>query len=166
MTTIVDDFLHPSNFQQAWFKVRDKKGCAGADDETIQDFDRNSEFNLSQLRESVSNGTYHPHPLKQVFIPKNKGKWRELRIPSVRDRIVQQALLNVLAPVVEKTFSDCSFAYRPNLSYIGAVKKIGYWRDRGYNWVLDADIVQYFDSIDHQILLLEVREHVNHPGIL
>lgn len=91
---------------------------------------------------------------------------RELRIPSVRDRIVQQALLNVLVPVIEPTFSDCSFAYRPNLSIIKAVEKIAYWRDQGYQWILDADIVKFFDSIDSQILLGELRQHIEHPGIL
>ena len=166
MLNIVDDFLNPDNFQQAWLKVKEKKGCAGADGETVNDFARNQHFNLTQLRESVANSTYQPHSLKQVLIPKNKGKMRELRIPSVRDRIVQQALLNVLVPVIEPTFSDCSFAYRPNLSIIKAVEKIAYWRDQGYQWILDADIVKFFDSIDSQILLGELRQHIEHPGIL
>lgn len=166
MTTIVNDFLHPENFSQAWIKVRDNKGCAGADQETIDDFADNLNINLTQLNHSVANNSYQPHPLKQVFIPKNNGKVRELRIPTVRDRIVQQALLNVLVPVIEPTFSDCSFAYRPHRSIIKAVAKIAHWRDQGYRWILDADLVKYFDSIDRQILLLELRQHINHPGIL
>ena len=166
MTAIVNDFLDPSNFHQAWLKVRDKKGCAGADEETIGDFGSNLNLNLANLRESVANGTYKPHSLKQVLIPKNNGKMRELRIPTVRDRIVQQALLNVLVPLVEPTFSPCSFAYRPNRSIVKAVKKVAHWRNQGYHWILDADIVKYFDSIDHQILLGELRQYINHPGIL
>lgn len=166
MLNIVDNFLNPDNFQQAWLKVKEKKGCGGADGETINDFARNQHFNLTQLRESVANSTYQPHSLKQVLIPKNKGKMRELRIPSVRDRIVQQALLNVLVPLIEPTFSPCSFAYRPNLSIIKAVEQIACWRDQGYHWILDADIVKFFDSIDCQILLGELRQHIEHPGIL
>ena len=166
MTAIVNDFLHPENFQQAWYKVRDKKGCAGVDEETIEDFSLNLEFNLVSLRDSVANSTYQAQPLKQALIPKNSGKMRELRIPTVRDRIVQQALLNVLVPLVEPTFSDCSFAYRPNRSIVQAVEKIAYWRDQGYCWILDADLVKYFDNIDHQILLFQLRQHINHPGIL
>lgn len=166
MTAIVNHFLHTTNFHQAWIKVRDNKGCAGADEETLDDFARNLQLNLTQLNHSVANNAYQPHPLKQVFIPKNNGKVRELRIPTVRDRIVQQALLNVLVPVIEPTFSDCSFAYRPNHSIIKAVEKIAHWRDEGYRWILDADIVKYFDSIDRQILLLELRQHISHPGIL
>ena len=166
MIAIVNDFLSSYNFQQAWLKVKENKGCAGVDQETIDDFARNQQFNLAQLREAVANSTYRPYPYKQVLIPKNKGQWRELRIPTVRDRIVQQALLNVLAPIAEATFSPCSFAYRSNISYIHAVEKIAYWRERGYPWILDADIVKYFDSIDHQILLAELRQHIEHPGIL
>jgi RNA-directed DNA polymerase len=166
MTAIINDFLQAANFQQAWNKVRDNKGCAGADEETLDDFADNLQLNLSTLIYSVANNVYSPHPLKQVFIPKNNGKVRELRIPTVRDRIVQQALLNVLVPLIEPTFSDCSFAYRPNLSIIKAVEKIAHWRDLGYRWILDADIVKYFDSIDRQILLLELRQHIDHPGIL
>ena len=166
MTNIVNNFLHPENFQQAWLKVRDKKGCAGTDEETIDNFGLNIDSNLNKLRESVFNNNYHPYPLKQALIPKNNGKLRELKIPTVRDRIVQQALLNVLVPIVEPTFSDCSFAYRPNLSIIKAVEKIAHWRDRGYYWILDADIVEYFDSIDRQILMARLREYINHPGIL
>ena len=164
--TIVNDFLNLDNFRQAWLKVRDNKGCAGADEETIEKFARNLESNLTNLKESVASNTYKPHPLKQAFIPKNQGKMRELKIPTVRDRIVQQALINVLVPLIEPTFSDCSFAYRPNLSIVKAVKKIAYWRDRGYSWILDADIVKYFDNIDHQILLAELRQYIDHPGIL
>ena len=112
MITIVNDFLNLSNFQQAWLKVKENNGCAGVDAETIDDFAQNQDFNLVQLREAVANSTYCPHPYKQVKIPKEGGKWRELRIPTVRERIVQQALLNVLSPLVEPHFSPCSFAYR------------------------------------------------------
>ena len=118
------------------------------------------------MRDSVVKNNYQVYPLKQVFIPKNKGKLRELRIPTVRDRIVQQALLNVLVPLVEPSFSDCSFAYRPNLSIVKAVERIAYWRDRGYCWILDADIVKFFDNIDRQILLSALRQYIDHYGTL
>ena len=165
-TSLVDEFLKLENFQKAWEKVAANQGAAGIDAETLDDFRQNLRANLLQLRESVANSTYESHPCKQVLIPKNKNSWRELKIPAVRDRIVQQALLNVLAPVWESKFSSCSFAYRPNLSYLDAVKAVARWRDLGYGWVLDADIAQYFDNIDHQRLLREVRKQVDNPGIL
>jgi RNA-directed DNA polymerase len=166
MIDIAIEFLAAANFQQAWLKVKENNGCAGIDGETIEDFGRDNQRNLDRLREIISKSNYQPHPLKQVLIPKDNGKTRELRIPTVRDRIIQQALLNVLVPQVEPTFSPCSFAYRPNLSIVKAVEKIADWRDLGYHWILDADIVKYFDSIDHQILLRELRQHIDHPGIL
>lgn len=166
MSNLVRDFLDPANFEQAWIKVRNKKGCAGIDEETLEDFAENLDLNLDRLRKSVASNNYQASPLKQVYIPKNKGKLRELRIPTIRDRIVQQALLNILVPMVEPHFSDCSFAYRPNLSIVKAVERIAYWRDRGYQWILDADIVKFFDSIDRQILLSELRRYVDDAGIL
>lgn len=165
-TSLVADFLSIENFRQAWKKVAANQGAAGIDGETIDDFDRHLNFNLSQLRDSVANSTYQAHPCKQVLIPKNQGSWRELKIPAVRDRIVQQALLNVIAPVWESKFSCCSFAYRPNLSYLDAVEAVARWRDLGYGWVLDADITQYFDNIDHQRLLREIRKEIDNPGLL
>jgi RNA-directed DNA polymerase len=166
MTRIVDEFLDLGNFQRAWEKVAENRGCAGVDGETIDNFARNQTLNIYQLRDAVAHGTYQPRPCKQVIIPKKNGSRRELKIPTVRDRIVQQALLNAISPVMEKRFSAVSFAYRPNLSYLNAVEKVADWRDLGYCWVLDADIVKFFDNIDHQRLLKEVRQHIDNPGIL
>ena len=86
-----------------------KKGCAGVDEETIDNFQQNLRGNRSQLKDEIATNRYQPLPCKQVLIPKGNGKTRELRIPTVRDRIVQHALLNVLNPIAEQTFSDGSF---------------------------------------------------------
>jgi RNA-directed DNA polymerase len=166
LESIIEEFLSPSNFERAWQKVKSKQGSAGLDGETLEDFGQNLNANLLNLRESVLNSTYQPFPYKQTLIPKSKGSCRELRIPAVRDRIVQQALLNVLGPILENQFSSASFAYRPNLSYLDAVKAVARWRDLGFCWVMDADIVQYFNSIDHQILLEKIREFIDFPGFL
>jgi RNA-directed DNA polymerase len=166
MNNIVSDFLDLGNFQRAWEKVAENRGCAGVDGETIDRFASNQVINIYQLRDAVTNSTYQPYPCKQVLIPKKNGSWRELKIPTVRDRIVQQALLNVISPLMEKIFSTDSFAYRPKLSYLNAVEKVAEWRDLGYHWILDADIVKFFDNIEHQKLLKEVRKHIDNPGIL
>ncbi|MGB6298969.1 MAG: CRISPR-associated endonuclease Cas1 [Rivularia sp. (in: cyanobacteria)] len=163
---ISSQFIDINNFQRAWEKVADKRGCAGVDGETISRFAGNQTVNIYQLMNSVADGSYQPSPCKQVIIPKRNGSQRELKIPTIRDRIVQQALLNVISPLMEEKFSSVSFAYRPNLSYINAVEKIADWRDMGYVWVLDADIVKFFDNIDHDRLLQQVRLHIDHPGIL
>lgn len=164
--SLEQQFLSLPNFRQAWEKVSQKKGSAGIDEETIDNFATHLEINLGNLISKVANGTYSPLPCKQVLIPKGKDSYRELKIPTVRDRIVQQALLNVLSPIAEEIFSPVSFAYRPNLSYLNAVEQVAYWRDLGYLWVLDADIQQYFDSIDHARLLREVRKYFDNSGVL
>lgn len=163
---ILDEFLSLENFQHAWEKVAENRGCAGVDGESIDRFARNQTLNIYQLRDAVAKVTYQPFPCKQVIIAKRNGTQRELKIPTVRDRIVQQALLNILYPLMEEKFSSASFAYRPNLSYLNAVEKVAQWRDRGYHWVLDADIVRFFDNIDHRRLLKEVRSHIENPRIL
>ncbi|MEB3217020.1 MAG: group II intron reverse transcriptase/maturase [Nostocales cyanobacterium 94392] len=166
MEIIIREFLALHNFQRAWQKVADKRGCAGVDKETIDAFAHNQAVNIYQLRDAVANGSYEPQPCRQVIIPKKNGKLRELKIPTVRDRIVQQALLNVFYPIMEEKFSSASFAYRPNLSYLNAVEKIADFRDEGYNWVFDADIVKFFDNIEHSRLLQQIRIYLEHPGIL
>jgi RNA-directed DNA polymerase len=166
MEGIINEFLALHNFQRAWEKVAEKRGCAGVDKETIDIFARNQALNIYQLRDDVANGKYEPLPCRQVIIPKKNGQTRELKIPTVRDRIVQQALLNVFYPVMEDIFSPASFAYRPNLSYLNAVERIADLRDKGYTWVFDADIAKFFDNIEHSRLLQQLRRHLDHPGIL
>lgn len=155
------------NFELAWDKVAANRGCAGVDGETITAFGYRKAHALPQLNQSVESGTYRPLPLRQLFIPKKKaGQWRELGVPCVRDRIVQQALLQVLHPVMEKEFEPSSFAYRPGRSHLMAVRQVAKLRDQGYNWVLDADIVKYFRNIEHSRLLLEVRERLDRDWVI
>jgi retron-type reverse transcriptase len=101
MQNFKEKFLSQENFQLAWEKVAAKNGCAGVDRESVAHFAKNSEAYLSQLRRSLICGDYHPLPLRQIFIPKKNGEWRELGVPTVRDRIVQHALLNILHPLLE-----------------------------------------------------------------
>ncbi|MBD1856197.1 MULTISPECIES: CRISPR-associated endonuclease Cas1 [Leptolyngbya] len=162
-------FLSSENFGVAWEKVRSNHGCAGVDGETIEQFERAAERNLEQLRRAVMTGRYQAMPLKSFQVPKKakltigeapKTEWRGLSVPTVRDRIVQQALLNLLHPVLEAEFEDCSFAYRPGRSYKAAVRQVQQWQQRGYDHVLDADVVKYFNNVQHQRLLREFRERV------
>ncbi|MCU0569493.1 MAG: CRISPR-associated endonuclease Cas1 [Oculatellaceae cyanobacterium Prado106] len=168
-------FLSAENFEQAWDKVRRNNGCAGSDGETIAHFARHTDRNLEQLRRSLQRGTYQPLPLRSLSIPKKarpsrpgeppKTEWRGLSVPTVRDRIVQQALLNLLHPLLEPQFEDCSFAYRPGRSYQSAVRQVEHWRKQGYDWVFDADVVKYFDNIQHSRLYAELQERVPDPAV-
>ena len=154
------EFLTPGNFELAWDKVAANQGCAGVDRETIAQFGWQKHRKLTQLLQQVAQGRYRPLPLRQIAIPKKRGGWRILRVPTVRDRVVQQALLNVLHPVMEPQFEPESFAYRPGRSHKLAVEKVTAWHRQGYEWLLDADIVSYFDHVGHERLLAEVAERV------
>jgi CRISP-associated protein Cas1 len=167
-------FLSSENFWQAWDKVRGNRGCAGVDGETIDDFERHAERNLATLRRQLQTGTYQPMPLLSFHVPKKpkirpgeppKTEWRGLAVPTVRDRIVQQALLNLLHPILEPQFETSSFAYRPGRSYKGAVAQVDQWRQTGFDWVLDADVVKYFDNLQHRRLLDELQERVHDPAV-
>ncbi|NEQ33275.1 MAG: CRISPR-associated endonuclease Cas1 [Leptolyngbya sp. SIO4C5] len=144
MPSLRDRFLEPSNFELAWDKVATNQGCAGVDGETIAEFGRHKVRALTTLRRAVAAGTYRPMPLRQLFVPKRTGGWRELGVPTVRDRIVQQALLQVLYPVMEAKFEPASFAYRPGRSHLMAVEQgLTLEQVRGYEGI---GATQYFQS--------------------
>jgi CRISP-associated protein Cas1 len=166
MIDSISEFLDFGNFDRAWQKVADNKGCAGVDGETIDLFGTRATQNMILLRDKVADGTYQPRPYLQVAIPKKSDGYRFLSIPCVRDRIVQQALLNVLHPAIDPQLSPTSFAYRPQVSYLQAVEAVAQCREQGYEWVLDADIVKYFDNIDREILLQKLRQYFENSGIL
>ena len=153
-------FLSPDNFQVAWLRVLRNNGCAGVDGETVGHFKRNATVYLERLLRQVISGRYQPLPLRQLWVPKKDRGWRSLAVPTVRDRIVQQALLNVLHPLMEPQFNACSFAYRPGRSHLMAVRQVNYWHHEGYEWLLDGDLVKYFDNVRHPRLLDEVVERL------
>ena len=153
-------FLSLENFSAAWQRVAANKGCAGVDGETIAAFKENAEQKLATLVRQIHSGNYVPLPLRQFWIPKKDQTWRGLAVPTVRDRIVQQALLNVLHPLLEPHFEACSFAYRPGRSHLAAVRQVNDWHQQGYEWLLDADVVKYFDNVQHDRLVGEVLERL------
>lgn len=160
MTDWLAQFLNPENFEAAWQKIYRKHSSAGVDGETVDRIAAHSDEVLTHLLNAVKRGTYKPLPLKPFSIPKPEAGWRHLAVPTVRDRIVQQALLTVLHQILEPQFEVSSFAYRPGRSYLGAVRQVKYWHQQGYEWVLDADLVQYFDQLNHDRLFAEVAERV------
>ncbi|MCY7273937.1 MAG: CRISPR-associated endonuclease Cas1, partial [Phormidesmis sp. CAN_BIN44] len=159
-------FLSHENFQLAWDEVAANHGCAGVDGETIEHFSQHKDHYIRDLIAALLADLYHPMPLRQLFIPKKQSGWRELRVPTVRDRLVQQALLNLLHPILEPQFEQCSFAYRPGRSHLAAVRQVSHWRDRGYEWVVDGDIVKFFDQVQHDRLIAEVAERLNDSFVL
>ena len=139
--------------QEAWYKVASNEGSPGGDGVSLRDFKANLFANITQVRAELLGGTYRSAPFRKVSMPKKKPGYRILTIPSIRDRVVHTSIANVLTPIFEPHFEDGSFAYRPHRGVVHAVQRIENWRNRGYNVVIEADIISYFDNIDQQILL-------------
>lgn len=154
------------NLEKAWNKVRANRGSAGIDRESIERFNAQLGQNLKEIQRLLREDRYRPQPVKRVYIPKFDGRQRPLGIPTVRDRVVQQAVKILLEPVFEEIFLSCSHGYRPGKSAHQAVRKAEAYLERGYPWVVDADIQGFFDHVDHQILMDLVREKVADGRIL
>lgn len=152
----------------AWEKVKSNKGAGGIDKETISSFEKNKELELEILHELLENGSYKPLPVRRVYIdkPGKAGEKRPLGIPTIRDRVCQQALKNRLEPIMEEFFNDCSFGYRPNRSQHQAMRRI--WRDinNGNEWILDADLRDYFGTVNHKLLVDLIARKVSDGRIL
>lgn len=138
--------------QAGWHRVAENDGSAGGDGISIREFGEQLFANLTQLRAELLSGTYRSGAFRKVSVPKKKPGYRILTIPSVRDRVLHTSMANALTPIFEPLFEDGSFAYRPNRGVVHAVQRIETWRKRGYEVVIEADIVSYFDNIDQQIL--------------
>lgn len=162
----MSDICDSDNILLAWAKVRDKNGGAGVDGVTVAQFERNMEDNLISIQEELLSGTYQPRPLLRVYIDKGNGKKRALSIPTVRDRIVQQAITVVLTPKLDAIFEDCSYGFRKGKGRKQAIDHIISLRDAGYHHVVDADIENYFDSIVHSILIQRLSEFVPEDSAL
>lgn len=147
----------PDILQAGFEKVRRNGGMAGGDGVTIGRYARSLRKNLSRLCDALRSGTYQPGECRQFLVPKSGNRVRRLMVPTVEDRVVHTAIANVLSPMLEPLFEETSFAYRPGRSVQQAVHAIERWRDDGYRHVIEADISNYFDSIDHEKLLAVLR---------
>jgi len=155
-----------ANLASAWRAVKANQGAAGVDRQSIEQFEQNIEAEIRQLQQELKARTYQPQPVRRVYIPKPDGRQRPLGIPTVRDRLVQQALKQVLEPVFEPMFLDCSFGFRPGKSAHMALDRVTAHLKEGYRWVVDCDIKGYFDSIPHEKLIDAVAEEVADGTVL
>ena len=154
------------NLCDAWERVADNRGAPGIDGMSIGRFARHWEEHLRRLRELVLGNRYRPGKLRRIAVPKRSGGQRLLSIPSVADRVLQRAALNVLDDRFERRFLDCSYGYRVGRGLRDALADILRYRDRGLVWVLDADIDDCFDSLDHGLLLEFLAEEVHDPLLM
>jgi len=164
--SLYDKVYAPANLQRAWEQVRANRGAPGSDGQSIEQFEAKAAQYLEGLREQLREKRYRPRPVRRVYIPKDGGGKRPLGIPAVRDRIVQQALLQVLGPIFEASFSPYSHGFRPGRGCTSALEVVDQAVRWGYEWVVDADIVKFFDTVDHELVLDRVHERVTDGSVL
>ena len=152
---------------QAWKKVKTNNGVCGVDDLTIEGVKEYGEERfIAEIQEDLISNTYHPHPVKRVYIPKKDGGKRPLGIPTVKDRVVQMATKIVIEPIFEADFKEVSYGFRPKRNQHMALKEIREHCNRSGYWVLDADIKAYFDNINHEKLMKLIEMKINDRRIL
>ena len=166
--SLVDKVYKRKNLELAWQRVKQNHGAAGIDGQTIEEFDAQMNDQLDKLHNELKSDTYIPQPVRQKLIPKSgqPGKYRPLGIPTVYDRVCQQALLNRLEPIFEPVFDDASFGYRSGRSAKDALRKIWKELNDGYEWIVDADLKDFFGSVDHEKLLTLVNCRVADGRVL
>ena len=152
--------------QRAWQQVKANKGVAGIDDMSITDYPEFARANWAGIKASLLDGTYRPSPVKRVEISKDSGGTRPLGIPTVSDRVIQQAMAQVLVPVFDPQFSESSYGFRPGRSAHQAVRKVVDLIGKGYPYAVDIDLAKFFDTVDHDILMNRVSRKVRDKGIL
>ena len=156
----------PETLHAAWRKVRSNKGGPGSDGVTIQQFEANLTKHLRQLSRELTEDRYYPLPIQKFTLKKSNGSTRELSVLTLKDRIVQRAVCDLIAPIYEAQFLECSFAYRPNRGVPHAIAQAAAIRAEGYEWVVHADIENFFDRMDTQILMRFLRASLKEPLIL
>ena len=152
-------------FVEAFEQVKAKKGAAGVDGQSIEEFEKDLKDNLYKIWNRMSSGSYMPPPVREVEIPKKGGGSRKLGIPTIADRVAQTVVAMTLAPKLEDIFHEDSYAYRKGRSTHDAVAKC-HERTRVAPWVVDLDIQNYFGSVNHEQLLEMVKNHTDEKWIL
>jgi RNA-directed DNA polymerase len=166
--SLVDKVYKRKNLELAWIRVRCNDGAGGVDGQSLADFEEVLDEQLTRLSQELRTDTYQARPVRRHLIPKagQPGKFRPLGIPTIYDRVCQQALLNRLEPIFEPVFDDASFGYRKGRSTKEALRKIWKELDAGAEWIVDADLKDFFGSVDHEKLLTLVAQGVSDGRVL
>jgi RNA-directed DNA polymerase len=166
--SLVDKIYQRKNLEVAWEKVKRNRGVGGIDGEDLDAFEAELEANLERLHQELRDGTYAPQPVRQQRIPKagKPGQYRMLGIPTIYDRVCQQAILNRLQPIFESVFDEANFGYRTGRSTKDALSKIWQELEQGNEWVVDADLKDFFGSVDQDKLLVLVNQRVSDGRVL
>jgi RNA-directed DNA polymerase len=163
---LMEEVCGRKNCQQALARVKRNKGSAGVDGMTVEQLPAYLKQHWPAIREQLLRGTYKPQPVKRVEIPKPDGGRRKLGIPTVLDRFIQQAVMQVLQGRWDRTFSHSSYGFRPGRSAHQAVAKAQQYIAAGYGWVVDLDLEKFFDRVNHDKLLAQIARRINDKQLL
>lgn len=167
LDNLMERILERDNVQQAWLRVRSNRGAPGSDGMSLEDFPDYAREHWSKIRQSLRNGSYQPRPVRRVSIPKPHGKGeRKLGVPCVIDRVIQQAILQVLSPIFEPEFSESSFGCRPKRSAHGAIRQVKTFVKAGYRYAVDLDLEKFFDTVNHDVLMSRIARKVTDKVLL
>jgi group II intron reverse transcriptase/maturase len=163
---LFENIIDRNNLNEAFKRVKANKGSHGIDGMKVDELLQYLKENGASLRQSLLEGSYKPNPVRRVEIPKPDGKKRPLGIPTAVDRVIQQAIAQVLSPIFEKKFSDNSYGFRPNRSAHQAILKCKEYMDKGYRWAVDIDLEKYFDTVNHDKLIGLVYKEVKDVRVI
>jgi RNA-directed DNA polymerase len=166
--SLVDKVYKRKNLEMAWERVWSNRGSGGVDGQSLEAFAAQLDLQLDRLHRELKEDVYQPQPVRQVEIPKvgKPGEFRKLGIPTIYDRVCQQALLNRLEPIFEPVFDEANFGYRRGRSTKGAMRKV--WKEihSGREWIVDADLKDFFGSVSHEKLLTLVSQRIADGRVL
>lgn len=164
--TLLENMLSDENIMEAYKQVKRNKGASGVDGMTVGELKGYLDENLDIIREQIRMRKYKPSPVRRVEIPKDNGGTRNLGVPTVIDRLIQQAIVQVLTPIYEPIFSDSSYGFRPNrCCEMAIIKALEYMND-GYEWVVDIDLEKFFDNVHHDKLISLIMKNVKSGEIV
>jgi group II intron reverse transcriptase/maturase len=163
---LLEKILSKDNMNSAYKRVRSNKGAAGIDGMTVEEALPWLREHGEELLESIRNGKYKPSPVRRKEIPKGDGGVRKLGIPTVIDRIIQQAIAQVITPIYEPLFSDGSYGYRPQRSAQQAIQKVRDYAEEGYKFAVSLDLSKYFDTLNHDLLMNMLREQIHDKRVI
>jgi group II intron reverse transcriptase/maturase len=163
---VMESVLNRDNLQEAYKRVKSNQGSAGVDGMTVEAFAAHARKHWPVIAEKLKTSTYQPGAIRGVAIPKPQGGERILGIPNVQDRVIQQAVNQVLRPIFEAEFSDHSYGYRPQRSAHDAVRAASRYVMEGKTWVVDIDISAFFDEVNHDLLMTKIGRKVRDKRVL
>lgn len=162
---LLEKVLDDKNLFEAYKQVYKNKGASGVDKVTTDELGHYMCLHKEEIKEQIRNRKYKPSPVRRVYIPKDNGDKRGLGIPTVVDRLIQQAIVQVLSPIYEKQFSETSYGFRPNRSCEKAIIKLLEYFNDGYTWIVDIDLQKFFDTVCHDKLISIIMKTI-HDGEL